>query len=104
MRLLAPVEFERTFATGKRIRNDVFKIIASANGRHRARLGLAISRRCAARAVDRNRIKRVVRENFRVNAPTLGSIDIVVQATARTRTRSSKRLSRELDDLWARLS
>lgn len=43
-----------------------------------ARLGLAISKRCAQRAVARNRIKRVVRESFRLTRWRLKAIDLVV--------------------------
>jgi ribonuclease P protein component len=41
------------------------------------RLGIAISRKCAASAVTRNRAKRIIREAFRVRKDRLGGIDIV---------------------------
>lgn len=41
------------------------------------RLGLAISRKCSPRAVERNRIKRVIREAFRLRRQSLGGVDIV---------------------------
>lgn len=44
-----------------------------------ARLGLAVSKRAARRAVDRSRIKRVVRESFRT-AGDLPGCDVVVIA------------------------
>jgi ribonuclease P protein component len=66
-------------------------------------LGLAISRRAVARAVDRNRIKRVVRESFRSNASAIGSLDIVVRAAPTARTQSNALLSRKLNDLWRKI-
>ena len=44
-----------------------------------ARLGLLISRRHAARAVERNSIKRCIREAFRLEQERLGSIDLLVR-------------------------
>jgi ribonuclease P protein component len=44
-----------------------------------ARLGVLISRRHAARAVVRNRIKRCIREAFRLEQERLGPIDVLVR-------------------------
>lgn len=44
-----------------------------------ARLGLLISRRHAPRAVVRNRIKRCIREAFRLEQERLGPIDVLVR-------------------------
>ncbi len=43
-----------------------------------ARLGLAISRKCSKKAVDRNHVKRTLRETFRVIRPQLPNLDFVV--------------------------
>lgn len=45
-----------------------------------ARLGLAVSRKVSKRAVERNRIKRVVRESFRGEREGLPALDILVIA------------------------
>ena len=45
----------------------------------RPRLGILISRKHAARAVDRNRIKRCIREAFRLEQERLGAIDLLVR-------------------------
>ena len=45
----------------------------------RARLGILVSRKHAARAVDRNRIKRCIREAFRLEQETLGAVDVLVR-------------------------
>jgi ribonuclease P protein component len=43
------------------------------------RLGMLISRRHAARAVVRNRIKRCIREAFRLEQERLGPLDVLVR-------------------------
>ena len=45
-----------------------------------ARLGIVVGRKALPRAVDRNRFKRLVREQFRKVAAQLQPLDIVVQA------------------------
>lgn len=55
-----------------------------------ARIGITIAKRWAKRAVDRNRLKRIVRESFRHAAPTLAetardarqAVDISVRLVA----------------------
>ena len=44
-----------------------------------ARLGMLISRRHGARAIDRNVIKRCIREAFRLEQEGLPSMDILVR-------------------------
>jgi ribonuclease P protein component len=44
-----------------------------------ARLGMLISRKHAALAVERNRIKRCIREAFRQEQEKLGALDVLVR-------------------------
>lgn len=43
------------------------------------RLGILISRKHASRATVRNRIKRCIREAFRLEQPGLGALDVLVR-------------------------
>ena len=43
------------------------------------RLGLLVTRKHAARATQRNRIKRCIREAFRLEQETLGAVDLLVR-------------------------
>jgi ribonuclease P protein component len=43
------------------------------------RLGLLVTRKHAARASDRNRIKRCIREAFRLEQERLGPVDLLVR-------------------------
>jgi ribonuclease P protein component len=44
-----------------------------------ARLGILVTRKHAARATDRNRIKRCIREAFRLEQGRIGPIDLLVR-------------------------
>lgn len=47
------------------------------------RLGMVVAKRLLARAVDRNRVKRCVRECFRQMMPELPACDFVVRLIAK---------------------
>lgn len=69
-RLKQAEAFRNVFADPIKSGDSLFTVLArrreSGTGHdHRPRLGLAISRKCAPRAVDRNRLKRITRETFR---------------------------------------
>ena len=80
IRLLAAREYQRVFAQPERSSDAFLNVIARSNDQGYARLGLAISRKVAPRACQRNRIKRLIRESFRVEASQLPGIGIVVMA------------------------
>ena len=57
-----------------------FSVFVQVNALTRSRLGIVVSKKVAPRAVDRNRIKRLVRETFRRDRWQLGNNDLVVMA------------------------
>lgn len=67
------------------------------------RLAVMVPRRVAPRAVDRNYMRRVVREVFRLFQPELGSCDLVVRITRRFGREDFQTVRQELSQLLARL-
>jgi len=65
-----------------------------------ARLGLAVSRKVSKHAVQRNRIKRVIRESFRRHRALLGATDYVVVAKQDAAAQGSAKLRAQLDAMW----
>jgi ribonuclease P protein component len=68
-----------------------------------ARLGLAVSKRVSKRAVERNRIKRLLRESFRRVRTQLPPFDVVVMAREQAAGVPGPELLAELDVLWRKL-
>ncbi|MDT0618873.1 ribonuclease P protein component [Salinisphaera sp. P385] len=95
--------FKQVFAQGRRQADADFVVIWAPSPAARPRLGLAISKRRARRAVDRNRIKRVVRESFRHAAAELPDVDVVVLARQATHRRTRRQLFESLTQHWEKL-
>jgi ribonuclease P protein component len=66
VRLREPAEFKRVFAKPERSTDNYFTVLAIVNELKHPRLGLAIAKKHIKRAVDRNKIKRSIRESFRL--------------------------------------
>jgi ribonuclease P protein component len=100
LRLHRPAEFKRAYAQGRRFANGQFTMHACANGAAAPRLGLSIAARVAGNSVQRNRIKRQVRESFRHQQQGLGGFDIVVGVRSGVRGIGKAELRRSVDELW----
>jgi len=62
-------EYNAVYRHGKRVRGEHFTIIFMPNGRDYCRLGISVHG--VKKAVRRNRIKRIIREYFRLNREAL---------------------------------
>jgi ribonuclease P protein component len=98
-----PAEFKRVYAVGKRLGNEFFTVNAQANGLTCPRLGMSIAARILRRAVDRNRVRRLIRESFRVNQLSLPPLDIVIGVRAGVLTADNGRLRSALENLWQKI-
>ncbi|KAB7624229.1 ribonuclease P protein component [Alkalilimnicola sp. S0819] len=103
-RLTEATCFKRVFAGAIKIGGQYFTVLCLPNGDTEARLGMAVSKRCAPRAVDRNRLKRQVRESFRLEHARLPGVDIVVLAKPAARQADNAQLRKALGRQWQRLS
>lgn len=100
-RLLKSAEFAQVLNAKHgvvwRHQDPLFRILSMPSDH--PRLGLAIAKRLISRAVDRNRVKRLVRESFRLHQPRLPSRDYVVFARQDLRQYPSKQIRHSLDEL-----
>lgn len=102
-RLTDPRAYERVFAKATRSRDSYFTVLARPGEGPQARLGLAVSRRVDKRAVQRNRVKRLIRESFRHNKQQVSGLDLVVIARPAAAGADNTTLFAALTRHWARL-
>jgi len=79
-RLLRPQEFTAARAERKRLTTQNFVVEYWPTARQTARLGMAVSRRVSHSAVQRNRIRRQIREWFRQSRSELPCLDLLLIA------------------------
>ena len=84
-------DYARVFQQARRTA-DPLLVLHRLPGEAPARLGLAVSRKVSPRAVVRNRIKRALREQFRLLRAQLAPGDCVVVARAAAAGASSRQL------------
>ena len=78
-RLASKADFERLLRAGERRSRSGYTFFTSARADGPPRLGILITRKHAARATVRNRLKRCIREAFRLEQAGLGAIDVLVR-------------------------
>lgn len=78
-RLLNPNEFKKVFDQPiKKVHGEHCLLFVGKAQTNTARLGLAITKKKLKHAVDRNRLKRLTREHFRLAQSSLSPIDVVM--------------------------
>jgi len=99
-RIRKRADFQRIFRAGAKIQTPHFRVSICPNGLSHSRLGITVGRKIGS-AVQRNRIKRRVREFFRLNKGSLpGSSDLVVTAREGAVSLNFWQVSEELKGLF----
>ena len=101
--MLTPEDFQPVFKNAVPAVSPHITLLARKNNFEHPRLGMAIPKKHIKRAVGRNRIRRVVREQFRHQQHSLPAIDIVVIAKKGVADLSNEELNQVLDKLWRKL-
>jgi ribonuclease P protein component len=105
-RLSGPKAFSSVFQQAMVSADSGFKVLARSTGQTGSRLGMAVSRKVDRRAVQRNRLKRIVRESFRAHYLTASHsqpVDIVVLPRQQAVSISNEQLFAQLEKHWLRI-
>lgn len=100
-RLVKKSDYDHVFSQAKKIVTPDFVLLYRKNVLGEARLGLAISKKMIAKAHDRNRIKRVLRETFRKR--NLPALDIIVLARHGFKMLENSQVTSKLISVWDKL-
>jgi len=104
-RLLTAAGFQRVFQhCDNKVSDRYITVLAKYNALGHPRLGTVVSIKNAGNAVRRNRIKRLIRESFRLNRAELDNVDLVVLVRAGISTCSNKNILRSLDAHWRKIA
>jgi len=104
-RLLTSGDYSDVFqAVDLRVSSKHFLILARGNSLPKARLGIIVAKKHVKLAVQRNRVKRLLRESFRLKHSTLPVLDIVVLAKKGIDRIDNSSCASELQYLWNKLS
>ena len=103
-RLLKPAEFKRVFDnTEWRGSTPHLLVLSASNQANQARLGFVLAKKQIKHAVDRNRVKRLIRESFRQNKHRMESRDFVVLARSGVTELDNQQIRDMIDALWFRM-
>ena len=102
-RLLNSKQFDFVFKKAIKSSCKEFLFLLRKNENNEARLGLIVSKKTAKKAIERNKIKRVVRETFRYNKIALKGNDIIFLSRPEVKFLSKKELRQVLELQWKNL-
>jgi ribonuclease P protein component len=103
-RLLNEHDYKAVFDGAKwKVSSKEFLCLAIPNSFDSPRLGLVIAKKNVKLAVQRNRIKRIIRDNFRLNHENIPNTDMVILARKGLAELSNQELNEQLNKQWQRL-
>ena len=103
-RLRQSADFKRLYAKGRRVSQERFTAVVRANDLGAPRLGLSVAARILRRAVQRNRVRRLIRESFRHHQLALPAVDIVIGLRGPLRDQDREQMRRSLEKLWQKIA
>lgn len=100
-RLLHKREYNQVFEAARKVATSDYILLYRENALGYPRLGLAISKKKIAKAHDRNRIKRILREAFRKSQ--LPAVDLVFLAKSGWEKQANAVIYEKLGKTWEQL-
>lgn len=104
LRLRSKLQFDAVYAGGRRLDDRFFALRIKPNGLAHPRVGLAVAVKTAGNAVKRNRLRRIIKESFRLAQRDLPAVDVVVAAKFPAAGAPPATLRDSLAALWKRVA
>lgn len=105
LRLLKAGQFKAVFSNSTyKVSDRDFLVLARRNELDAGRLGLVIGKKHLPKAVQRNRIKRLLRTSFRLHQDLLTGLDIVILARSNMKSLDNRELLENVQKLWTDLA
>ncbi len=103
-RLRTGSDYDTVFSNPLRSRDQFFLLLTRKNNQPHARLGLIVSKKKIRKAISRNRVKRIIRDSFRLHQHQLPAVDVIVLAYHPADKTESLMLRRSLSKHWGKLA
>jgi ribonuclease P protein component len=103
-KILKTDDFSSVFNFRKRIATTNLIMHYQPNSYQRARLGAVVSKKIAKLAVNRNYMKRVLRELFRLNQHHIAHVDLVIRVQKKFNKSDFIQIKQEFDLLIVKLN
>ena len=103
-RLKKPSDFQSVYASTQwgGSKHFTFNVLATDVSGHNS-LGVTVSKKVSKRAVDRNHLKRVMREFYRQRQADIKGANLVITAKPSSRNASSDERLKSLEELWSKV-
>ena len=102
--MLRKTDFDAAYRFGRRFHDSHLSVTVRPNSLGHPRLGLAIAAKTIGNAVARNRLRRIIRESFRLAQSELPAADLIVGARAAARGAPATRIRQSLAGLWQKVA
>jgi ribonuclease P protein component len=104
LRVRRKADFDTAYRVGRRFGDNLLSMTVRPNTAGVPRLGLAIAARTVGNSVARNRLRRLIRESFRLVQRELPQVDVIVGARAGVRVATAPRVRESLASLWNKVA
>lgn len=103
-RLLNAASFKAVFDDVEwKVSNKETLCLSRHNSLDHPRLGLVIAKKNIRLSVQRNRVKRIIRESFRLHQHLLPNVDLIVLARFGLGDLDNAQIHQEMSKMWSRL-
>jgi ribonuclease P protein component len=104
IRLLNAKDYSDVFSSVDiKLSTQYFLCLARKRSSSNPRLGIIVAKKNVRLAVNRNRVKRLLRESFRIHKREIPCYDIVMLAKHSSNNADAEKISKELQYVWRKL-